>query len=64
MHICMAEDVTFLPRQEVLSIEEIIKLTNIFNELDVKKAAENFSNAQFSEPHEVLGSIRDWKDNF
>ena len=26
---CMAEDVTFLPRQEVLSIEEIIKLTNI-----------------------------------
>ena len=34
---CMAEDVTFLPRQEVLSIEEIIKLTNIFNELGVKK---------------------------
>ena len=34
------------------------------NELDVKKAAENFSNAQFSEPHEVLGCIRDWKDNF
>ena len=34
------------------------------NELDVKKAAENFSNAQLSEPHEVLGSIRDWKDNF
>ena len=33
----MAEDVTFLPRQEVLSIEEIIKLTNIFNELGVKK---------------------------
>ena len=26
---CMAEDVTFLPRQEVLSIEAIIKLTNI-----------------------------------
>mgnify|MGYP003346120574 FL=1 len=34
---CMAEDVTFLPRQEVLSIEEIIRLTNIFNELGVKK---------------------------
>ena len=34
---CMAEDVTFLPRQEVLSIEEIIKLINIFNELGVKK---------------------------
>ena len=34
---CMAEDVTFLPRQEVLSIEEIIKLTTIFNELGVKK---------------------------
>ena len=34
---CMAEDVTFLPRQEVLSIEEIIKLTDIFNELGVKK---------------------------
>ena len=34
---CMADDVTFLPRQEVLSIEEIIKLTNIFNELGVKK---------------------------
>ena len=34
---CMAEDVTFLPRGEVLSIEEIIKLTDIFNELGVKK---------------------------
>ena len=34
---CMAEDVTFLPRQEILSIEEIIKLTDIFNELGVKK---------------------------
>ena len=34
---CIAEDVTFLPRQEVLSIEEIIKLTDIFNELGVKK---------------------------
>ena len=33
---CMAEDVTFLPRQEVLSIEEIIKLIDIFNELGVK----------------------------
>ena len=34
---CMAEDVTFLPRQEVLSIEEIIKLIDIFNELGVTK---------------------------
>ncbi len=34
---CMAEDVTFLPRNEVLSIEEIINLINIFNELGVKK---------------------------
>ena len=34
---CMAEDVTFLPRQEVLSIEEIIKLISIFNELGVTK---------------------------
>ena len=34
---CMAEDVTFLPRQEVLSIEEIIKLIDVFNELGVKK---------------------------
>jgi len=33
----MAEDVTFLPRQEVLSIEEIIKLIAIFNELGVRK---------------------------
>ena len=33
---CMAEDVTFLPIQEFLSIEEIIKLTNIFKELDGK----------------------------
>ena len=28
---CMAEDVTFLARQEVLSIEEIIKLIDIFS---------------------------------
>ena len=34
---CMAEDVTFLPRQEVLTIEEIIKLIDVFNELGVKK---------------------------
>ncbi len=34
---CMAEDVTFLPRQEVLTIEEIIKLIDIFNELGVRK---------------------------
>lgn len=34
------------------------------NELDVKKAAENFSNQKLSEPHEILGSIRNWKDNF
>ena len=34
---CMAEDVTFLSRQEVLSIEEIINLIDIFNELGVKK---------------------------
>ena len=34
---CMAEDVTFLPRQEVLSIEEIIKLIDVFSELGVKK---------------------------
>ena len=34
------------------------------NELVVKKAAENFSNEKLSEPHEILGSIRNWKDNF
>ena len=34
---CMAEDVTFLSRQEVLTIEEIIKLIDVFNELGVKK---------------------------
>ena len=34
------------------------------NELVVRKAAENYSNAQLSEPHEILGSIRNWKDNF
>jgi cyclic pyranopterin phosphate synthase len=33
----MAEDVTFLSRQEVLTIEEIIKLIDVFNELGVKK---------------------------
>ena len=34
---CMVEDVNFLPRQEVLSIEEIINLIDIFTELGVKK---------------------------
>ena len=33
----MVEDMEFLPRQEVLSIEEIIKLISIFNKLGVKK---------------------------
>ena len=34
---CMVEDMKFLPRQEVLSIEEVIKLISIFNKLGVKK---------------------------
>ena len=40
---CMAEDVTFLPRQEVLTIEEIIKLIDVFNEFD------SFCTASFGE---------------
>ncbi|MDC1316165.1 radical SAM protein, partial [Alphaproteobacteria bacterium] len=34
---CMVEDMKFLPRQEVLSIEELIKLIEMFNKLGVVK---------------------------
>ncbi len=34
---CMVEDMKFLPKQEVLSIEELIKLIEIFNNLGVVK---------------------------
>ncbi|MDQ2076065.1 GTP 3',8-cyclase MoaA [Marinimicrobium sp. ABcell2] len=34
---CMAEDMTFLPRHEVLSIEELARLGTVFTELGVSK---------------------------
>ncbi len=34
---CMAEDMTFLPRQEVLSLEEIERLSSAFIDLGVRK---------------------------
>ncbi len=34
---CMSENMTFLPRSEVLSIEELIRLSDVFIELGVKK---------------------------
>jgi cyclic pyranopterin phosphate synthase len=34
---CMAEDMTFLPRAEVLSLEEIYQIAQAFTELGVKK---------------------------
>jgi len=34
---CMAEDMTFLPRSQILSLEEIAKLARVFVELGIKK---------------------------
>lgn len=34
---CMAEEMTFLPRQQVLSLEEIYQISEVFTELGVKK---------------------------
>ena len=34
---CMSEDIEFLPRQDILSFEEILRLANSFAELGVKK---------------------------
>ncbi|MDO8939838.1 MAG: GTP 3',8-cyclase MoaA [Methylicorpusculum sp.] len=34
---CMAEDMTFLPRAQILSLEEIYTLAEVFTELGVKK---------------------------
>jgi len=33
-------------------------------EKTVIDAATNYSGNELKEPHEVLGTIRDWKDNF
>ena len=34
---CMSEKMTFLPKSEVLSLEETIRIIKIFSELGVKK---------------------------
>jgi len=34
---CMAEDMTFLPRQQVLGLEELERIARIFVDLGVKK---------------------------
>jgi cyclic pyranopterin phosphate synthase len=34
---CMAEEMTFLPRAQILSLEEIYALATVFAELGVKK---------------------------
>ena len=34
---CMAEEMTFLPREQVLSLEEIYQISEVFTELGVKK---------------------------
>ncbi len=34
---CMSEDMTFLPRQQVLSLEEIFQVAKVFTELGVNK---------------------------
>ncbi len=34
---CMAEDMTFLPRSQILTLEEVLRLSRIFTELGVSK---------------------------
>ncbi len=34
---CMAEDMTFLPRKDVLNLEELARIAQVFSELGVKK---------------------------
>ncbi len=35
---CMTEDMTFIPRREILSLEELCQVATAFTELGVKKS--------------------------
>ena len=53
---CMAETMQFLPRAEVLSIEELLRTARLFTELGVKKIRVTGVNPLF-----VAASIRYFK---
>ena len=36
---CMTEDMQFLPRKQILSLEELFQVARVFTELGVKKSA-------------------------
>lgn len=45
---CMAEDMTFVPRSEVLSLEEIHAVASAFTRLGVKKSASRAASHWFA----------------
>ena len=57
-----SKDIETLPStiSEELNINPFLRC----NQTDVINSAESYSKAQLSESHEVLGVIREWKDNF
>ena len=64
------ESVNLLRKKDKQTLPSTIELELQINpflrcsEPEVIKSAEKFSGSQLSSPSEVLGSIRDWKDNF
>ena len=64
------ESVNLLRKKDKQTLPSTIELELQINpflrcsEPEVIKSAEKYSGSQLSGPSEVLGSIRDWKDNF
>ena len=64
------ESVNLLRKKDIKTLPSTIELELQINPFlrcsqpEVIKSAEKYSGSQLSSPSEVLGSIRDWKDNF
>ena len=64
------EEVNSLRNSNMMSLPSSIRLENKINPFlrtsvdQIKEKAENYANKQNLQPVEVLGAIRDWKDNF
>ena len=62
--------VNLLRKKDIQTLPSTIELELQINPFlrcsqpEVIKSAEKYSGSQLSSPSEVLGSIRDWKDNF
>ena len=53
---CMAEDMTFLPKKDLLSLEELDRLTTVFIEKGVRKLRLDRRRAAGAQEHHASGA--------